>query len=191
MAIKLILRNFAPVIKSNMAAPPVSVGVDLVREERWVKNLSKFVVLNNFVKQFLVHSFAVICRLTRHSCPICTLSLLSWVSPDPSKSTHLPECSGHDNYNAKGVSMSTSGNQILGPCNLSTPFNPKHFPQKWLPLVCLDRLLISTWSLPQDMSTSVIHCISFHVMIVSKSSMTYFQKVDSSLYCQPDFILVK
>ena len=33
-AIKLILRNFAPVIKSNMAAPPVSVGVDLVREER-------------------------------------------------------------------------------------------------------------------------------------------------------------
>ena len=34
MAIKLILRNFAPVIKSNMAAPPVSVGVDLVREER-------------------------------------------------------------------------------------------------------------------------------------------------------------
>ena len=37
MAIKLILRNFAPVIKSNMAAPPVSVGVDLVREERWVK----------------------------------------------------------------------------------------------------------------------------------------------------------
>ena len=70
MAIKLILRNFAPVIKSNMAAPPVSVGVDLVREERWVKNLSKFVVLNNFVKQFLVHSFVVICRLTRHSCPI-------------------------------------------------------------------------------------------------------------------------
>ena len=60
MAIKLILRNFAPVIKSNMAAPPVSVGVDLVREERWVKNLSKFVVLNNFVKQFLVHSFVVI-----------------------------------------------------------------------------------------------------------------------------------
>ena len=59
MAIKLILRNFAPVIKSNMAAPPVSVGVDLVREERWVKNLSKFVVLNNFVKQFLVHSFVV------------------------------------------------------------------------------------------------------------------------------------
>ena len=94
-------------------------------------------------------------------------------------------------YNAKGVSMSTSVNQILGPCNLSTPFNPKHFPQKWLPLVCLDRLLISTWSVLQDMSTSVIHCISFHVMIVSKSSMTYFQKVDSSLYCQPDFILVK
>ena len=63
MAIKLILRNFAPVIKSNMAAPPVSVGVDLVREERWVKNLSKFVVLNNFVKQFLVHSFVVIVGL--------------------------------------------------------------------------------------------------------------------------------
>lgn len=37
MAIKLILRNFAPVIKSNMAAPPVSVGVDLVREERYNK----------------------------------------------------------------------------------------------------------------------------------------------------------
>lgn len=36
-AIKLILRNFAPVIKSNMAAPPVSVGVDLVREERYNK----------------------------------------------------------------------------------------------------------------------------------------------------------
>ncbi|EDO32457.1 predicted protein [Nematostella vectensis] len=34
-ALKLILRNFAPVIKSNMAAPPVSVGVDLVREERY------------------------------------------------------------------------------------------------------------------------------------------------------------
>lgn len=78
MAIKLILRNFAPVIKSNMAAPPVSVGVDLVREERWVKNLSKFVVLNNFVKQFFVHSFGVIC------------------SQHPSKSTHLPEFSGRD-----------------------------------------------------------------------------------------------
>lgn len=36
-SIKLILRNFAPVIKSNMAAPPVSVGVDLVREERYNK----------------------------------------------------------------------------------------------------------------------------------------------------------
>ncbi|XP_032227726.2 katanin p80 WD40 repeat-containing subunit B1 isoform X2 [Nematostella vectensis] len=36
-ALKLILRNFAPVIKSNMAAPPVSVGVDLVREERFQK----------------------------------------------------------------------------------------------------------------------------------------------------------
>ena len=37
-AIKLILRNFAPVIKSNMAAPPASVGVDLVREERSVNS---------------------------------------------------------------------------------------------------------------------------------------------------------
>ena len=34
--IKMVLRNFAPVIKSNMAAPPVSIGVDVVREERWV-----------------------------------------------------------------------------------------------------------------------------------------------------------
>ena len=32
--IKMVLRNFAPVIKSNMAAPPVSIGVDVVREER-------------------------------------------------------------------------------------------------------------------------------------------------------------
>jgi katanin p80 WD40 repeat-containing subunit B1 len=32
--VKLVLRNFAPVIKSNMAAPPVAVGVDVVREER-------------------------------------------------------------------------------------------------------------------------------------------------------------
>ncbi|KAK3729914.1 hypothetical protein QZH41_018074 [Actinostola sp. cb2023] len=36
-ALKLILRNFAPVIKSNMSAPPVSIGVDLVREERYNK----------------------------------------------------------------------------------------------------------------------------------------------------------
>ncbi|XP_046842811.1 LOW QUALITY PROTEIN: katanin p80 WD40 repeat-containing subunit B1-like [Xenia sp. Carnegie-2017] len=35
--IKLVLRNFSPVIKSNMAAPPVSVGVDVVREERFQK----------------------------------------------------------------------------------------------------------------------------------------------------------
>ena len=140
MAIKLILRNFAPVIKSNMAAPPVSVGVDLVREERWVKNLSKFVVLNNLVKQFFVHSFGVICRLTYHSCPVCTLSLLSWVNPHPSKSTHLPEM--FRSWYAKGVSRSTCGSQTLGPCTLSTPFNPllKYLPQKWLPLVCLDRL---------------------------------------------------
>jgi katanin p80 WD40 repeat-containing subunit B1 len=33
-ALKLVLKNFAPVIKSNMCAPPVSMGVDLVREER-------------------------------------------------------------------------------------------------------------------------------------------------------------
>ncbi|KXJ25296.1 Protein AKTIP-like [Exaiptasia diaphana] len=36
-ALKLILRNFAPVIKSNMSAPPDSIGVDLVREERYNK----------------------------------------------------------------------------------------------------------------------------------------------------------
>ncbi|XP_028410137.1 katanin p80 WD40 repeat-containing subunit B1-like [Dendronephthya gigantea] len=35
--VKLVLRNFAPVIKSNMAAPPVAVGVDVVREERFQK----------------------------------------------------------------------------------------------------------------------------------------------------------
>lgn len=35
--IKMVLRNFAPVIKSNMAAPPVSIGVDVVREERFQK----------------------------------------------------------------------------------------------------------------------------------------------------------
>ena len=141
MAIKLILRNFAPVIKSNMAAPPVSVGVDLVREERWVKNLSKFVVLNNFVKQFLVHSFVVICRLTRHSCPIALCHYwveLVHIHRSPPWSSRM----FRSWYNAKGVSMSTSGSQILGPCNLSTPFSPKHFPQKWLPLVCLDRLFV-------------------------------------------------
>eukprot|EP00794_Sanderia_malayensis_P019228 gene19228-21155_t len=36
-AVKLIMKNFAPVIKSNMAAPPVSMGCDLVREERYIK----------------------------------------------------------------------------------------------------------------------------------------------------------
>jgi len=36
-ALKLVLRNFAPVIKSNMAAPPQSLGVDIVREERYQK----------------------------------------------------------------------------------------------------------------------------------------------------------
>ena len=33
-ALKLILRNFAPVIKSNVTAPP-SIGVDISREERF------------------------------------------------------------------------------------------------------------------------------------------------------------
>ncbi len=32
-ALKVILRNFAPVIKANMAAPP-GLGVDISREER-------------------------------------------------------------------------------------------------------------------------------------------------------------
>ena len=36
--IKLILKNFAQVIKSNMAAPPSSLGADLVREERYATN---------------------------------------------------------------------------------------------------------------------------------------------------------
>ncbi|XP_065064227.1 katanin p80 WD40 repeat-containing subunit B1-like [Rhopilema esculentum] len=35
--IRLVLKSFAPVIKSNMAAPPVSVGCDIVREERYQK----------------------------------------------------------------------------------------------------------------------------------------------------------
>lgn len=34
--LRLILKSFAPVIKSNMAAPPVAVGCDIVREERFV-----------------------------------------------------------------------------------------------------------------------------------------------------------
>ncbi len=34
-SLKLILRNFAPVIKSNVTAPP-SIGVDISREERFV-----------------------------------------------------------------------------------------------------------------------------------------------------------
>ena len=32
-ALKLILRNFTPVIKSNVTGPP-SIGVDISREER-------------------------------------------------------------------------------------------------------------------------------------------------------------
>uniref|UniRef100_A0A0C9QVJ2 Katanin p80 WD40 repeat-containing subunit B1 n=1 Tax=Fopius arisanus TaxID=64838 RepID=A0A0C9QVJ2_9HYME len=39
-ALKLILRNFAPVIKSNVEAPLHSIGVDVSREERYHKCLS-------------------------------------------------------------------------------------------------------------------------------------------------------
>ena len=35
-ALKHILRQFAPIIKSNITAPP-SVGVDISREERYVE----------------------------------------------------------------------------------------------------------------------------------------------------------
>jgi len=35
--IRLVLKSFAAVIKSNMAAPPVSMGCDIVREERYQK----------------------------------------------------------------------------------------------------------------------------------------------------------
>jgi hypothetical protein len=35
-AIKIILRNFSSVIKGNITAPP-SIGVDITREERYVK----------------------------------------------------------------------------------------------------------------------------------------------------------
>lgn len=35
-ALRLILRNFAPVIKSNVEAPLHTIGVDVSREERWV-----------------------------------------------------------------------------------------------------------------------------------------------------------
>ena len=34
-ALRLILKNFASVIKANITAPP-SLGVDITREERWV-----------------------------------------------------------------------------------------------------------------------------------------------------------
>ena len=34
--LRLILKSFAPVIKSNMAAPPAAEGCDIVREERFV-----------------------------------------------------------------------------------------------------------------------------------------------------------
>ena len=33
---KLILKNFASVIKSNIDSPIQTVGVDISREERWV-----------------------------------------------------------------------------------------------------------------------------------------------------------
>jgi katanin p80 WD40 repeat-containing subunit B1 len=32
--VKLILKSFGPVIKTNMATPPVHGGVDITREER-------------------------------------------------------------------------------------------------------------------------------------------------------------
>lgn len=34
--VKLILKSFGPVIKSNVTAPPSHGGVDIMREERWV-----------------------------------------------------------------------------------------------------------------------------------------------------------
>ena len=43
-AVKMILRNFAPVIKSNLAAPP-GPGIDINREERlvtWLQYMSRF-----------------------------------------------------------------------------------------------------------------------------------------------------
>jgi len=36
-ALKLILKNFANIIKSNITAHP-GIGVDISREERWVSN---------------------------------------------------------------------------------------------------------------------------------------------------------
>jgi len=35
--LKLILKSFGPLIKSNIAAPPVQGGVDITREERYEK----------------------------------------------------------------------------------------------------------------------------------------------------------
>lgn len=35
-SLKLILKSFGPVIKSNVTSPPPKGGIDITREERWV-----------------------------------------------------------------------------------------------------------------------------------------------------------
>lgn len=67
-ALRLILRNFAPVIKSNVEAPLHTIGVDVSREERSVLSLMS----GHFHSEscFIENRFPV-CSSRYHKCLSC------------------------------------------------------------------------------------------------------------------------
>ncbi len=79
--LRLILKNFGNVIKSNIEGPIQTVGVDISREERFVKLFFVFLL----VVIFLVYVFRLVLDNFTGKCGLwstCTQYLFIWVMHD-------------------------------------------------------------------------------------------------------------